>query len=427
MHRSIANLPSIRYRGFSFVEVMFAVIILGIGFIMVSAMFPVAIQQTQMNVDDAATNRVAIACETNFNALAQDMANYTKSVTNGAVSSSYYGWPMTRLIPAPAAIGTQTTFYGAVYSFRDSRWNTTNYTADPTIPAAPIAPQPSYLWPFYNATTGTLAANYPSEFPLFSSTPAPAAPIMQIGLWDRIRGGMIMSAEPQYAYVPLFQHGYSYNASATAGSQFTASSQVNLYAFIAAARNRAPYTYTSNNAVQSDVMRNPYANGDTGNALPAYPPAPASLEPRLVQVLIYPRNGAQILDNIVIEKTTIAGASAGDTSYLAAGSGGYVIISDDGTANGAFNGRIYRLGASTTLIPPLTAPASSSTWELQPGSDVSPGDLTAVPPLPTGTVMQAYILGRELRNPDLKYDPSNNPYDGPVQDLAVQTFTIQTN
>src|SRR5205809_6991279 len=40
-------------RGFTFTEVMFAVILLGIGFIMLAGMFPVAIQQTQTTVQES--------------------------------------------------------------------------------------------------------------------------------------------------------------------------------------------------------------------------------------------------------------------------------------------------------------------------------------------------------------------------------------
>jgi hypothetical protein len=39
--------------GFTFTEVMFAVILLGIGFIMLAGMFPVAIQQTQTNMEES--------------------------------------------------------------------------------------------------------------------------------------------------------------------------------------------------------------------------------------------------------------------------------------------------------------------------------------------------------------------------------------
>lgn len=46
-------------RAFSIVEVLFAVMILGIGFILVAAMFPVAIQQTQATVDETRCRFVA--------------------------------------------------------------------------------------------------------------------------------------------------------------------------------------------------------------------------------------------------------------------------------------------------------------------------------------------------------------------------------
>jgi prepilin-type N-terminal cleavage/methylation domain-containing protein len=55
----ICHRSSLRRRGFSFTEVMFAVIILGIGFIMVAAIFPVAIQQTRLTVDESAAASVA--------------------------------------------------------------------------------------------------------------------------------------------------------------------------------------------------------------------------------------------------------------------------------------------------------------------------------------------------------------------------------
>jgi type II secretory pathway pseudopilin PulG len=47
------------HAGFSFVEVLFAVMILGVGFIMLAAMFPVAIQQTQTASDESTSAAVA--------------------------------------------------------------------------------------------------------------------------------------------------------------------------------------------------------------------------------------------------------------------------------------------------------------------------------------------------------------------------------
>lgn len=49
----------VRRRGVTFTEVMFAVVILGIGFIMLAGMFPVAIIQTQNNIEETAAAAIA--------------------------------------------------------------------------------------------------------------------------------------------------------------------------------------------------------------------------------------------------------------------------------------------------------------------------------------------------------------------------------
>lgn len=46
-------------QGFTFTEILFAVILLGIGFIMLAGMFPVAIQQTTLAVDETSGDRLA--------------------------------------------------------------------------------------------------------------------------------------------------------------------------------------------------------------------------------------------------------------------------------------------------------------------------------------------------------------------------------
>lgn len=50
-----------RRRGFTFTEVMFAVILLGIGFIMLAGMFPVAIRQTQTTTEESHGSNLAQA------------------------------------------------------------------------------------------------------------------------------------------------------------------------------------------------------------------------------------------------------------------------------------------------------------------------------------------------------------------------------
>ena len=74
-----------RARGFSFPEVLFAVVVLGIGFIMIAAIFPVAIQQSKMTQDESAGAGVARASVTEVDAL---QSNFTP--TSPAIA-----WPVT--------------------------------------------------------------------------------------------------------------------------------------------------------------------------------------------------------------------------------------------------------------------------------------------------------------------------------------------
>jgi Tfp pilus assembly protein PilV len=72
-HRHLLSKRAMRHpNGFSFAEVMFAVVILGIGFIMVAAIFPVAVEQTQATGDEAAAS-----------ALARDVMKVIQSTTAG--------------------------------------------------------------------------------------------------------------------------------------------------------------------------------------------------------------------------------------------------------------------------------------------------------------------------------------------------------
>src|SRR3954447_18973801 len=46
-------------RGFAFTEILFAVMVLALGFIMIAAMFPVTIRQTQSTMEEATAANVA--------------------------------------------------------------------------------------------------------------------------------------------------------------------------------------------------------------------------------------------------------------------------------------------------------------------------------------------------------------------------------
>ena len=78
-----------RFRaGYSFTEVMFAVVVLGIGFIMVAAMFPVAISQTKATADETVAATVA-----------RGAVSYLESIADDTPPPSRRSWPCPTLRP----------------------------------------------------------------------------------------------------------------------------------------------------------------------------------------------------------------------------------------------------------------------------------------------------------------------------------------
>ena len=90
MHRPLPP-TSPRRRGFSFTEVLFAVMILGIGFIMVAAIFPVAIQQTATSSEETTAAAVARGGANFLERVAT--TSYMPATFNVLVGPDYDGLP----------------------------------------------------------------------------------------------------------------------------------------------------------------------------------------------------------------------------------------------------------------------------------------------------------------------------------------------
>ena len=140
-------------RGYSFTEVMFAVVVLGIGFIMLAAMFPVAIQQ------NASTNE-----ETTAASIARGAAQYISTIadrhtmrptdagvtTNPPPMAPFTGILTTGTLPLPPV--AQTIAPADVGSWNDVKGNL----------ILPSDPRYAYV-PFYSRATGsqmTFTARY---------------------------------------------------------------------------------------------------------------------------------------------------------------------------------------------------------------------------------------------------------------------------
>ncbi|MGE5609320.1 MAG: type IV pilus modification PilV family protein [Bacillota bacterium] len=142
----IGRLPNVNRRGFTFTEVLFAVMLLGIGFIMVAAIFPVAIQQSQANRDD--TNGIIVA---------KAGAKIMQSVT-----------------------------------FNDFE----------------LMPGTSFPYPYdidkYQYVGGPLIGGWGIVRPFNDlNTYVGSVPAAKYTLFDKIKGNLINKSDPRYAWVPL--------------------------------------------------------------------------------------------------------------------------------------------------------------------------------------------------------------------------------
>ncbi len=129
--RSVPARRSADRPGFSFTEILFAVMILGIGFIMVAAIFPVAIQQTALTGD-----------ETVAAAIAREGTNAITSINNSALL------PPTVSNPPSITAAANQRVIGQVWSLHDERM--VNWT--PSAPAPGVL-QRDLTW---NAISGNL-------------------------------------------------------------------------------------------------------------------------------------------------------------------------------------------------------------------------------------------------------------------------------
>src|SRR3954447_17470267 len=108
--RALGSRGARRRLGFAFTEVLFAVMVLGIGFIMIAAMFPVTIRQTQNTMGDVIGANEAKAALAYMQTIASD-ANFPSTVPRLASGAPDPSKPakLFSMTQAPYAPVTSTT------------------------------------------------------------------------------------------------------------------------------------------------------------------------------------------------------------------------------------------------------------------------------------------------------------------------------
>ncbi len=143
-----------RRRGFSFTEILFAVMVLGIGFIMIAAIFPVAIKQTK-----------ATSEETNASTIAKGGVDYFEKIASDPTAPPVM--PATTATPGPGTV---------VYQDGPTGGGTTRFWS--ALQGNLIVPSdPRYAWvPMYKRDVDTV-----------TGTASPYAQVIVIGVQNRNR------------------------------------------------------------------------------------------------------------------------------------------------------------------------------------------------------------------------------------------------
>jgi type II secretory pathway pseudopilin PulG len=324
----ISNFRRRRRRGFSFAEVMFAVIILGIGFIMIAAIFPVAIQQSKLTVDEstaAAIGRVggSFLDQVATEAVLPPTDLYTSDIAETPAT------PGIAVLPP----GQSWTFPGKVVTFRDGRIKD-------------------------DMTTGVYRTN----------------------MWNAVRGNLILSSDARYAFVPLYKRDRTFRNDTTGALPIT-SPNINRVAEPAAELISIPVQIQ--NRTQFDAT-------DTSQLPPGTPSGPVcyNLQPRPLQAHVpaVDSTNTPVPNSIILREAGLPGA------LNALSEGTFVVVSEDNLGtdplynnpqlDGKLNGRVWRLGQRREDLESdngSTPGTPVQVWEFAPGAEFIDNEPIRVP------------------------------------------------
>ncbi len=124
MVQRLTNLcPPGRRRGFTFTEVMFAVIILGIGFIMLAGIFPVAIQQTEVTIQETAASSVGPAAAKYIAQIPVVQEYRGQLFTNLRPTNGRFDLVPWHLVQRSMIVPEDPRFAWVAFYRRDANWN----------------------------------------------------------------------------------------------------------------------------------------------------------------------------------------------------------------------------------------------------------------------------------------------------------------
>lgn len=372
-------------RAFTFTEVMFAVVILGIGFIMIAAIFPVAIRQNAQSAEESLAIPAAERAVATISPRARE-ALFPPTVRPGTVNQS-----------------------------------PTIFEYHPPL----VALGEAYVNP---AGQKVISDNLAAE------------------QWVTFAGDLISTVDQRLGFAVAYGRSGPVTNNFFAPPQVISPGQsMRMVVVVAQSRNSARFNETDSTSAVAHDLRipkpTPPAVTQWNSQFLDERNTPATLQfKRLRARFLRGENGApdQIRFTDEGSNMTTGGANVLDGAGAVA-PGTFVIIADAGNGNpttvrsasdpttnfnARANGRVLRVGQ-----PARGSAARSPTFELVPGQDVSALPAADRPPyfegsFGTGSIVEVLVLGRALRDPSLPFNASTNPYVGLPMDIAVYTTTV---
>ncbi len=395
--------PSLLRPGYSFPEVMFAVVVLGIGFIMLAAIFPVAVKQTKATADETRAMGIGRSAVGTITGLAMG---------SDAPDTDFYAWAFNqdRTMP-PSNPGNPPTYYTpparTTYDKLPLQVGNSLFPATGIdVPAVdvtgitPTGPQPWFNWPTQYLPQGTPA---PTAFP------GRVFPVYTLKGWEALRGNLINVNDTRYAWTFLYRRDGNPNYPPS-----TWSPVMQVYIIVANVRSRTNFDMTPDGP---DIGQ--FWTKWSGQEPPASSVSTANLSPRYVQVNVTNdyQNATQPSDGPGPDLLTLNDGQnpAGDGAMT---EGCYVIMQDTNSQNTTATvprqpGKVYQLGPSV----------GKDQWQLVPGKDLQNSNEDTG----TGKWEGAWILGRERDYASNDANHTGNPaptFKGPAQDVYLYTAVV---
>ena len=356
---------------FTFIEVLFAVILLGIGFIMIAAIFPVAIQQTAL-----------VSNETQASAVERDAIKKIQAVADGTVApGATYGQTNSLLQPTLRTVSAGVTvpvIAAFSYQMNQAFGADTFFSADHRFGWVGFYRRDSVTSPYAQVFIVALQnpnfASYSTTAPPGLSSPASPPP---------------PNASPVSPPIPPVVYNYEGYGIPTGNA---ALSPIYPWGTQSPTSNPYLYVYTSASATPAPIIA-------------GYP----------AKLLPPDANGISYIQF---------------ASVTSAVTGAFVLIADDGTNASKVSppppplltGRFLRLGA---------VQSDGVTYALEPGNDVSAADLTQLNNINGNTTaaVNVFVIGSAPTLP--QNPPYSGDYDGPFtganQDIGVSSAMIRVN